>query len=248
MTAPIRSEGAGDGVRLITIDRPDRRNALNDACYAALTNALADADEDDAVKAIVLTGAGGHFTAGNDLADFQAMSADADRVPGIRFLACLSRVDTPVLAAVEGNAIGVGTTLLLHCDFAYAGRSARFRAPFVQLGLPPEGASSLLLPALVGPKKAAEILLFGGFLSGIDAEALGLVNEAVEDGMALDRALDRARALVALPSEAVRATRRLLRRSNRAAIDEVLAVEEREFLTRCRSVEAQAAFARFLKR
>lgn len=248
MTAPIRSEGVGDGVCLIAIDRPDRRNALDTACYAALSDAFAEADADDAVRAIVLTGTGGHFTAGNDLADFQAMPPDADHVPGIRFLASLSRVETPVLAAVEGNAIGVGTTLLLHCDLAYAGRSARFRAPFVQLGLTPEGASSLLLPALVGPKKAAEILLFGGFLSGSDAAALGLVNEAVEDGMALERALERARALAALPPDAVRATRRLLRRAGRAAIEEALALEEREFLARCRSDEARSAFAAFFRK
>lgn len=142
---------------LIGINRPERRNALDTVTYVQLGEALQAADDDVGVRAIVLTGEGGHFTAGNDLADFQRLK-DADAVPGIGFLRILATVSKPVVAAVEGYAIGIGTTLLLHCDLAYAGRSSKFRLPFVGLGLCPEGASTYLLPRLAGSKVAANLL------------------------------------------------------------------------------------------
>ena len=134
----IRTE-TRDAVRLIIIDRPKARNALDNNAYAEFAAALEEADRDAAIRVIVITGAGGHFSAGNDLADLDALRAEDGEVPGIRFLARMSRVEKPLIAAVEGSAVGIGTTMLIHCDLVYAARSARFRAPFVPLGVSPEG-------------------------------------------------------------------------------------------------------------
>ena len=151
-----------------------------------------------------------------------------------------------MLAAVEGFAVGIGTTLLLHCDLAYAGRGATFRLPFVALGLCPEGASSLLLPRVAGAKRAAELLLLGEAFGADEAEAAGLLNAVVETGAALGVALARAEALAHLPAESVLLTKRLLRRGLAAGVAETLDHEAEHFAARRRSREAQAAFAAFL--
>ncbi|HCQ46016.1 MAG TPA: enoyl-CoA hydratase, partial [Achromobacter sp.] len=151
---------ARDGAVLtLTIDRQDRRNALDTATYAALTEQLSLASADQAVSAVILTGAGQQFTAGNDLRDFQAERGAGDSA-GLTFLRALSTAEVPVIAAVEGYAIGIGVTLLQHCDFVHIGQGATLRMPFVALGLCPEGASSLLMPRLAG-RRAAEWLLQG---------------------------------------------------------------------------------------
>ena len=154
------------------MNRPERRNALDRAAYRALAEALTEADGDDSVRAVVLTGAEGCFTAGNDLADFQDMATKPESSEGLAYLKVLAQFSKPVLAAVEGYAIGIGTTMLLHCDLAYAGDTAVFRLPFVHLGLCPEGASSYLLPLVSGTKKASELLLLGeAFTAKAAAEA-----------------------------------------------------------------------------
>lgn len=241
----VRAEDPSPGVRLITLDRPRRRNALDRATYAALTAALRAAEADEAVRATVLTGTDGCFTAGNDLADFQADPGQGPS-PGLVFLHALSAAEKPVLAAVEGFAVGIGTTLLLHCDLAYAGRGATFRLPFVALGLCPEGASSLLLPRVAGMKRAAELLMLGEPFGADEALAAGLVNAVAETGAALSLALARAEALAGLPAESVRLTKRLLRRGLAAEVAETLDHEAEHFAARRRSPEAQAAFAAFL--
>lgn len=236
-------------VLTVTITRPESRNALDVATYRGLAAALAEAGADPAVQAVILTGAGGHFTAGNDLRDFQAaLPPDGGEPPGIAFLRSLSAFPKPLLAAVEGVAVGIGTTLLLHCDFAYAGRGARLRMPFVPLGLCPEGASTVLLSPHVGAKRAAEWLLLGREIPGAEAAEAGLVTAAVEDGTALARARETAAQLVALPPEAIRTSKALLRRPVRAAVDQALDAELAEFRTRIASPEAQAAFAAFFSR
>jgi len=236
-----------EGVLTVTIDRPEARNALDNASYRALSDALAGADGDAAVRAVILTGAGGHFTAGNDLRDF--MSGELSGEPaGIAFLRSLVGFGKPLLAAVEGVAVGIGTTMLFHCDFAFAGRSARLRMPFVPLGLCPEGGSSVLLARLVGARRAADWLLTGREISGAEAAEAGLLNAAVDDGGALARARETARQLASLPPEAVRAAKELLRAPQRP---EVLAAIDRElvrFVERLGSEEAQAAFAAFFAR
>lgn len=245
MTATVLTETAAPGVTQITINRPDRRNALDVATYTGLIAALRAADADSAVKVVVLTGAGGSFSSGNDIKDFAA--ADGPSV-AIEFLNTISTVTKPVVAAVEGHAVGIGTTMLLHCDLAYAGRGASFRLPFVTLGLCPEGASSYLLPLVAGSKRAAELLMLGEPFGPDQALDAGIVNAVTEEGGALAKALERARALAALPPQSVALTKMLLKRGNAATVAETIMVEARHFAERRISEEAQAAFAAFLKR
>ena len=159
MSAGLNIDRDG-AVLTLTINRPERRNALDNATYAALTEQLARASADAFVSAVILTGAGEHFTAGNDLRDFQAERGAGDSA-AMSFLRALTTTDVPVIAAVEGYAVGIGVTLLQHCDFVHIGEGATLRLPFVALGLCPEGASSLLLPRLAGARRAAEWLLQG---------------------------------------------------------------------------------------
>ena len=247
MTETVLNEDVAEGVRQITMNRPDRRNALDRATYQGLIDALAAADADAGVRAIVLTGAGGCFTSGNDIKDF-AMAAAAGEGPrvAIDFLEAISTARKPIVAAVEGFAVGIGTTMLLHCDLAFAARSATFRMPFVTLGLSPEGGSSYLLPLVAGSKKAAELLMLGEAFNAETAAAAGLVNTVTEDGTALEAGLAKAKALAALPPESLALTKMLLKRGSAQAVAETIATEARHFGERLKSPEAMAAFMAFL--
>lgn len=247
MSETVASETPAEGVRQITMNRPDRRNALDRATYQGLIDALAAADADAAVRVVVLTGAGGCFTSGNDIKDFAAGGLEGPRV-AIDFLTAISTARKPIVAAVEGFAVGIGTTMLLHCDLAYAGRGASFRLPFVTLGLCPEGGSSYLLPLIAGSKRAAELLMLGEAFGPEQAREAGLINDVTEEGGALAAALAKARALAALPPQSVALTKSLLKRGGAAAVAETIATEARHFGERLMSAEAQAAFAAFLTR
>lgn len=236
------------GVRQLTISRPERRNALDKATYVALGAALMAAAADDTVNVVVLTGADGVFTAGNDLVDFQDVSDNGGPSAALAFLGVLSTFAKPVIAAVEGFAVGIGVTMLLHCDLAFAGRETRFRMPFTSLGLCPEGASTYLLPRVAGTKAAAELLLFGEPFSAEQAREAGIVNAVTDDGAALETALERAAALAALPTEPVVATKRLLRHATAGPVAEALAVESETFQQLRRAPAAQAAFAAFFRK
>lgn len=236
------------GVRQLTISRPERRNALDKATYAALGAALTAAAADDTVHVAVLTGAGGVFTAGNDLADFQDLSDGGGPSAALAFLGVLSTFPKPVIAAVEGFAVGIGVTMLLHCDLAFAGRETRFRMPFVNLGLCPEGASTYLLPRTAGTKAAADLLLFGEPFTAARAQEAGIVNAVTDDGAALATALERAVALAALPLDPVVATKRLLRHATAGPVAEALAIEAETFQTLRRQPAAQDAFAAFFRK
>jgi enoyl-CoA hydratase/carnithine racemase len=236
------------GVLTLTLNRPEARNALDADTYRALTAAVTAADLDAAVGAVIVAGAGGHFTAGNDLKDFQRALPPSGDAPGIAFLRALAGFSKPLLAAVEGVAVGIGSTMLLHCDFAWAGEGARFRMPFVPLGLVPEGASTLLLPRVAGARRAAELLLLGRELAAAEALEAGLITGVVAQGGALARAREVAAQLQALPPEAVRATKALLRRADRSAVGEAIDAEMDEFRRRLPSPEAQAAFAAFFQK
>jgi enoyl-CoA hydratase/carnithine racemase len=247
MTETVLSEDVAEGVRQITMNRPDRRNALDRTTYQGLIDALAAADADAGVRAIVLTGAGGCFTSGNDIKDFAAAAATGvgARV-AIDFLGAISTTKKPIVAAVEGFAVGIGTTMLLHCDLAFAGKGASFRLPFVALGLCPEGGSSYLLPLIAGSKRAAELLMLGEVFSPEVAQEAGLLNAVTEAGEALPLAIEKAKALAALPPQSVALTKMLLKRGSAAATAETIATEARHFGERLMSAEAQAAFAAFL--
>jgi enoyl-CoA hydratase/carnithine racemase len=234
------------GVRLLTIARPQRRNALDRATYASLTAALAQAARDDAVRALVLTGAGGVFSSGADLADFQDVADLGQPSAGLTFLRALAAFPKPVVAAVEGMAIGIGATMLLHCDLAYIAENATLRLPFTALGLCPEGASSYLLPLLAGSKRAAELLMLGEPFDASAACAAGLANATTPAGEALATALAKAQALAALPPAALATTKSLLRAGSEAAVAATLERESRLFHALRRAPEAQAAFSAFL--
>lgn len=234
------------GVLHLALARPAKKNAITRAMYADLADELERAAASPDVRAVVLSGSGGVFTAGNDLGDFMMDPPSGPDSPVFRFLRAASTFPKPLIAAVEGPAVGIGTTVLLHCDLAYAAPGARFKMPFVDLGLVPEAASSLLLPRAVGPMRAAGWLLFGEAFSAADALAAGLVNEVVEDPTA--RALDRAHALAAKPPEAVRLTKALLRRATAVAVQETMAVEGAHFAERLASPEAQEAFTAFFEK
>lgn len=231
-------------VLTLTINRPSQKNALDGPTYAALTAALEQAIGRDDLNAIVLTGAGGFFTAGNDLADFLKVPEGAS--PGLTFLKTISKVDIPIIAAIEGGAVGIGVTMLLHCDFVIAGTGAQFRIPFVPLGLCPEGASSLLLARYVGIRKANEWLYRGTPFTAEEAQQAGLINRVVIADEALSAAQTLAREMAGQSRLALTSTKALLQR---ACADQVAATldAERERFAQClASPEAKAAFKRFL--
>jgi enoyl-CoA hydratase/carnithine racemase len=233
-----------DGVCELRLNRPEKRNALTAAMYQALHRGLDGAHADASVRAVLLSGEGAGFCAGNDLNDFLDAGFSSAH-PVMHFLHALARFDKPLLAAVHGQAVGIGVTLLLHCDLVLAARSAQLSMPFVRLGLVPEAASSLLLPRLVGPQRAAELLLLGRPLDAQAAERLGLVNRVLEDDALLAEARALARSVSAQPAAALAATRRLLRGDPAelvARIDE----EARLFGAQLQSEEFRTAMRAFI--
>ncbi len=228
------------GVCEIRLNRPEKRNAITLAMYEALCAALVQAQADTTVRAVLLSGEGAGFSAGNDLNDFvSGLKFDADH-PIIRLLRALATFGKPLLAAVHGQTVGIGTTLLLHCDLVVAARTTVFSLPFVSLGLVPEAASSLLLPRLVGQQRAAELLLLGKPFDAARAHSLGLVNRVVEEAELLGEARALAQAVAAQPLAALLAARRLLRGDPAqvlARIDE----EAKVFGERLQSEEFRAA-------
>lgn len=240
--------GLADGVCHIEMARPEKKNALTAAMYRTLADALTTAEADPAVRVILISGAGGNFTAGNDLADFLETPPMEQDAPVFRFIKGFANLQKPFVAAVEGVAIGVGTTMLLHCDLAYAGSSARFALPFANLGLTPEAASSLLLPLCAGHARAAEMLMLGEVFSAQAALDAGIVNAVLPDGQVLDHAFERCRKLIAQPAESLRLTKQLMKRGRQALINETMNVEAEVFKQRLVSPDAKEAFAAFFEK
>jgi len=199
------------GVCEVRLNRPEKRNAITFLMYEQLTRALGAAQADEAVRAVLLSGEGASFSAGNDLQDFLSGPALSAAHPAMQFLRTLATFGKPLLAAVQGQTVGIGVTLLLHCDLIVAARSAQFTLPFVALGLVPEAGSSLLLPRLIGHQRAAERLFLGQPFNADTAYRLGLVNSVVEERSLLEEARALARAVAQQPADALAATRRLLR-------------------------------------
>lgn len=241
-------ERVGAVLRL-TLDRPDKKNALTDAMYAALAAGLIDAADAPEIRVVLLAGAGGAFTAGNDIADFMAVASgdavQADRSVH-RFLEQVAAFPKPLVAAVPGVAIGVGTTMLLHCDYVILGESARLAAPFVGLGVVPEAGSSLLLPACIGHQRAFAMFALGEVLDAKRAAAWGLANRVVADGALAEEALAVAAKLATLSAGAVAMTKRLMR--DHDALAARMAEEANAFATCLATPEAKAAFAAFATR
>ena len=234
-----------DGIAELRFDRAAKRNAITAAMYAALRDALRAAAADDAVRVVLFTAAGDSFTAGNDLADFAAPRGDDLAVTG--FLHALAEAPKPLIAAVRGNAVGVGTTMLLHCDLVVAAPSARFQVPFVNLGLVPEAASSLLLPRLLGHHLASAMVLLGEALDADTALAAGMVNRVVPDGDLETTARAMAATLAAKPPTAVRLAKALLKGDGsdiRARMD----AEGVHFAAQLKSAECREAIAAFFEK
>ena len=245
MSEHVRIERDGD-VLSITLARPERRNAITVAMYAALADAVEGAADDGSLRLITLKGEGQDFTAGNDLGDFLAeMPHDGSDIPVWRLLRALAKNQLPIVAAVHGNAVGIGTTMLFHCDLVIAEQGTRFLMPFVDLGLVPEAASSLLLPRLAGRRRAARYLLLGEAFGPEEALEFGLVSHVAEPGRlhAMQDAI--VAALRSKPTEALRLTQRLLRRDQEEELLERMALENGHFSERLTSSEVRDAITAF---
>ncbi len=244
MSEHIKTSREG-AVLNIMLARADKKNALTGAMYLSLIEAFEDADGDSAIRAILISGEGGNFTAGNDIGDFLGGAKFDNDLPALRFIRRLTILETPLIAAVAGNAIGVGTTMLFHCDLVYATADARLQMPFVNLALVPEAASSLLVPRRVGPQKAAELLMLGEAMDGVEAHRVGLVNAVVAPDRLLAHAMERAQTLASKPRNAVATTRRLIR-GNPDELLERIDLEAQEFNKALHSAEAHEVFMAFL--
>ena len=237
-----------DGVLTLTISRPEKKNALTGAMYNAMSEGLERAETDSAVKVVLFQGDGDSFTAGNDLADFSAQSTakDTGDSPAFRFIANLGKATKPLIAAVQGNAVGVGTTMLLHCDLVYLADNARLITPFVNLALVPEAASSWLLPARIGHVRAYAMFALGEPMDAATALACGLANAVVPAADVRGRAMTAAVALTKRPAGSLIHTKALMRDHHK--IGAQIAQESALFKERLQTGEAREAFAAFAER
>ena len=241
---------AKDGALLaITLTRPERRNAITVAMYAALADAIEGAAKDQSIRVITFRGEGQDFAAGNDLADFLEAAPRLDEeIPVWRLLRALATCEIPLVAAVHGNCVGIGTTMLLHCDLVIADESAHFSMPFVDLGLVPEAASSLLFPRLAGRRRSARYLLLSEAFGADEAEAIGLVSHRAAAGQLDEKLSEIVAALLAKPPEALRQTQRLLRHGARDEVLERMKLEISLFAERLASAEVKQAISAFFEK
>jgi enoyl-CoA hydratase/carnithine racemase len=242
------------GVQVLTLNRADKKNALTPEMYGALADGIERAEKDPAIRVTMITATGDAFTAGNDLGDFAKAGATpvddkpAEKPHVTRFLENIAAAEKPLIAAVNGLAVGVGVTMLLHCDLVYAGASATFQMPFVNLGLVPEAGSTLLLPRLVGMQKAGDLFLTGKKIGAEKAEALGLVAEVFPDNALPGEALARAQALAGKAPNAVRITKALLRGKDRDLVAAQAKAEAGHFASQLRSAEVKEAISAFFEK
>lgn len=243
------SIGDDSGIGIVRMNRPDKKNALTADMYDAMAAALTGTRTDQTIRCVMFAGAPGAFCAGNDLDEFRKAAADGEGLGDavLRFLHALAYCERPLVAAVDGLAIGVGTTMLMHCDYVVASATARFSTPFVGLGLVPEAASTLLAPRLMGPRRAFAMLVMGESLDAATAQSVGLINAVCDSADVETQALAAARKIAALPPEAVLASRRMIR-GEPEELAERIDLEADFFRERLQSPEAQAAFAAFFAR
>jgi enoyl-CoA hydratase/carnithine racemase len=237
-----------DGVARIGINRPEKKNALTVAMYTGLVEAFQQAESAQAVRVLLVHGTEDCFTAGNDLQDFMNSPPADDSSPTVQFLKAIHAARKPIVAAVAGPAVGIGTTLLLHCDLIYADPNTRFQLPFVNLGLCPEAGSSFLLPRLVGHPRAAELLLFGETFSAATALEFGLINGITPEGQAVVSAAAKAKLLAERPAASLLLTKALLKKAHFRVVAETIDDELAHFGARLKSPEAAEAFRAFFER
>jgi enoyl-CoA hydratase/carnithine racemase len=243
----ILTETKGNILR-VTVNRPAKKNAMTSAMYIALADVFDNAGKDDNIHVVIWDAAGDSFSAGNDVEDFLKNPPGTGESPQARLGNALMNLDKPVIAAVQGAAIGGGTTLLTHCDFVYAGESAKFQLPFVNLGLVPEFGSSYSLPARFGYIRAAELFMLGQPFSAELAAEIGLVTRIVPDAELSDTATHTAEKLAAKPIGALRATKKLLRGTSREQLEQSIKAETEEFSSRVRSAEVKEVLTAFMEK
>lgn len=236
-----------DGILRVEFNRPERKNAMTNGMYIELAQILNEAAEDEHVRVVRWHAAGDTFSAGNDVKDFLKPAASGE-APQARLMDAFIRFEKPIVVAVQGAAVGGGTTMLTHCDFVYAGESAKFKLPFIDLALVPEFGSSYAIAARVGHLRAAELFLLGETFSAARAAELGLVTRVVPDDRLFVTAVETANKLAAKPSGALRAAKRLLKRGFVDQVKSAIKVESQEFSERLHSAEAKEAFSAFLEK
>jgi enoyl-CoA hydratase/carnithine racemase len=243
----IITERSGSILR-IQLNRPAKKNAMTMSMYVTLADLLNDAAQDEGIRVALWHGAGDSFCAGNDVEDFLKNPPGPGESPQARLMHALINLDKPLIAAVQGAAIGGGTTMLTHCDFVYAGESAKFQMPFINLGLVPEFGSSCSVPMRMGHVRAAELILLGLPFDARRAAELGLVTCVVPDQKLLATATETAQKLAEKPAGALQACKRLMKRSSREQIEEAMKVESEAFALLVRSADAREAFTAFLEK
>lgn len=243
----IRTRTA-DRIAFVELARLDKKNSLTRDMYAGLAEALASAQSDPQVRAVLLHGSADCFCAGNDVSDFLNRPPLTAGSPSVHFFDAMLALEKPLVAAVGGPAIGIGTTMLLHCDLVYAARNARFQLPFVPLGIVPEFGSTVLLPLLAGYQRAAELVLLGQPFDAQKAYEVGIASQVLEPGELLEKARGAALALAALPPSSLRLTKALLKKRYGALVREAIAEESRAFAERLNSPEAKEAMSAFLEK
>ncbi len=242
-----------NGILTLEFNRPERKNAITGAMYQTLADEINAAETDTAVRAILIAGKPEIFTAGNDLEDFMKTATGSDGVdflnrPVFQFMRALAGSTKPVVAAVGGMAVGIGTTLLMHCDLVYASDSAKFSVPFAQLGLCPEFGSSLLMPLAGGHARAAEKLMLGEPFTAQEACDMGIVSKVLPPAELLAHAQAQAAKLVALPAASIRTTKRLMTSTRKAQLQEVIDAESKLFAEMLQGPEAKEAFTAFFQK
>ncbi|MGD8910073.1 MAG: enoyl-CoA hydratase [Chromatiales bacterium] len=247
MTKQILTE-IQDHIIIIRLNRAEKKNALTSEMYSGICDALDRLESDTNLRVGVITGSRECFTAGNDLLDFLNNDGINEQSPLGRFLRTLPNLSKPLVAAVNGPAVGVGTTLLMHCDLVYAAPDAQFQMPFASLGLCPEAGSSLLIPQLVGYRKAAELLMLCETFDAQAAKAMGIVNEVVDADHYLTHAMDKAMQLAMLPPLSIRTTKKLLRTANADQLQTIMKMEVAYFMDMLQGAEAKEAFSAFLEK
>jgi enoyl-CoA hydratase/carnithine racemase len=247
MTMDILIERA-NGVLSIAFNRPDKKNAITAAMYQIMADALVEAQGDASVRVVLIRGSANIFSAGNDLEDFMKSPPMGESAPVFQFLRAISCAEKPVVASVAGPAVGIGTTLLLHCDLVYAADTAIFSLPFAQLGLCPEAASSLLLPRVAGYQAAAEKLLLGEAFDAAEAQRMGFVNRVLPAAEVDALAASQAAKLAALPASSLRVTKSLMKRASHQELQTQMSEEAVHFGKMLIAPEAREAFKAFFEK
>jgi enoyl-CoA hydratase/carnithine racemase len=237
-----------NGILQVELNRPAQKNAMTASMYTSLADTFTAADKDETVRVVLWHGAGDAFCAGNDIGDFLKHPPGPGESPQARLMNAFIELGKPIVAAVQGAAVGGGTTMLTHCDFVYAGESAKFKLPFIDLGLVPEFGSSFSIPARVGHLRAAEMFLLAAPFTAVRAAELGLVTRVVPDRDLLATATATAQALAAKPASALQANKRLLKQASIGQLNAAVKAENQEFIGRLSSAEAKEAFTAFLEK